>query len=390
MFGSLIGIVISNWIEYKISANNKLKNFGNIFLLLISILVIVIFYLFHFVFEFIRGHPEFKNFFLFYPSFWYSNIILYFVNFSLIESYILNIWVSVILAIFIPILVSYISYKKANIFYDLIFEVGKESKTLKQENYFYKFIRNTTPREYRELVILQFKAFLRKKENILKLIYIIGIICVLGVSIYFSFETQIVTLIIEPLNIPIILQITFDKNIITLTISWMGGLIFGIFMGMYDFIGSKELLFTYKKSPKGIKALIYSYLYELLFILIIYDIVLTILFTVIFHLDFLISLLFFLTYIINSLVIVLQAIGIQCIRPLFEERRKNLIINNYLILFFQIISFLITLFIFIPAFPETISHYLGLMLIILINLGISGSIAIFIFYLGIRKLNVIE
>ncbi|MFW9874139.1 MAG: hypothetical protein ACFFG0_13620 [Candidatus Thorarchaeota archaeon] len=308
----------------------------------------------------------------------------------MIKSYVLNIWISVILAIVIPILFSYISYKKANIFYDLRFEVEKRSKPFKQENYFYKFVRKTTPRYYRELVILHFKAFIRKKEVIIKLIYIIGIICVLGLFIYFSFESQIITLIIEPIYIPIMLEITFDKNIITIIISWMGGLIFGIFMGMYDFIGPKELLFTYKKSPRGIKALIFSYLYELLFILLIYDIVLTIFFTIVFRLVFLISLLFFLMYIINSMIIVLQAIGIQGIRPLFEERRKNLIVNNYLILFFQIISFLITLLIFIPVFPETISHYLGFMLIILINQWISGCIAISIFYLGIRKLNVLE
>ncbi|MFX1470472.1 MAG: hypothetical protein ACFFB8_17650, partial [Promethearchaeota archaeon] len=88
--------------------------------------------------------------------------------------------------------------------------------------------------------------------------------------------------------------------------------------------------------------------------------------------------------------ILLQALGIQCVRPLFEERRKNLIINNYLIFFFQITSFLIALFIFIPNIPEIINPYLGLIFIILINLGISILIAITLFYFGIFRLSKIE
>ena len=170
----------------------------------------------------------------------------------------------------------------------------------------------------------------------------------------------------------------------------MGGLIFGLLVGMYDFIGSKELLFAYKKTPKGTKSLFYSYLYSMLYILISFDIVLTLFFTLVFQLDIFISLFFFFIYIVNSSNILLQAIGFQCIRPLFEERRKNLITNNYLILLLQICSFLLTLFIFIPTVPDIINPYLGLIYIILISLGISSAIASVMFIFGIRNLNSIE
>lgn len=390
MFGSLIGVVLSNWIEKRFLLREKLRNSGNMLILIISILVIIIFYSFHFMFNLIRDNPELKNGFLFYPSFWYSNIILFFIDYSYVETYFVNINASIILAIIIPLLFSYIFYKKASVFYDLRLGVEKESKTFKQEKKIYQFIRKITPRKYKGLVAFQFKAFIRKKENVIKLVYIIGTISLLGVITYITFESLIFSLNIEPFGFPIVLQVRFDKNVITVILAWMGGLIFGLLMGMYDFFGSKELVYTYKKSPRGVKALLYSYIYKSMYLLIVYSIILTVFFTAVFQLDVIISLLFFSGYILNSIIIILQSMGIQCYRPRFHERRKNLVINNYMILFFQIISFLLTIFIFIPTTPVGMSPYLGLIFIILINLGISGIIASIIFYLGIKKLNVLE
>jgi len=390
MLGSLIGVVLSNWIETRILIRDKLENPNKILILLISVLVITIFYSFHFMFNLIRVHPELKPYFLFYPSFWYSSIVLFFVNYSFVEAYFLNIWASTILGIIIPIFFFYIFYKKASVFYDLRLGAEKQPKTIRQDRLIHKFIKKITHKNYKELVIFQFKAFLRKKENLLKLIYIIGTISVLGVVTYITFEGLSVSLNIGSFGFPINLRIRFDKNVIAIILSWMGGLIFGLLMGMYDFFDSKELLFTYKRSPKGLNVLIYSYLYKSFYILIIYAVVLTFFFTTILQLEILGSLLFFFGYIINSVIILLQSIGVQCFRPRFGESRKNMVINNYLILFFQIISFLLTLFIFILPSPGGMNPYLGLIFLILINLGISGLITSILFYLGIKKLNRIE
>lgn len=390
MFGSFLGTIISNWIEKRILSRKRFKNSENQLIFLIAIIVILLFYSFHFIFNLIRNHPELKNFFLFYPSFWYSDIILFFIDHSFVETYYINISVSLILAIIIPLLFFYISYKKASFFFDLSVGVENETKRSKREKKIYLFIRKLTPKKYNRLVILHFKVFLRKKENVVKLIYIIGTISLLGVITFVTFESLIFSLNVEPFGFPIVLQVRFDKNVITLILSWMGGLIFGILMGMYDFFGSKELVNLYKKSPNGIPILLYSYIFMSTILSIFYSIILTIFFTFVFQIDFIVSLLFFIGFILNSIVILLQSMGTQCIRPRFEERRRNLVINNYLILIFQIVSFLLTIFIFIPTTPVGISPYLGLVLIILINLGFSGVIASFVFYSGIRRLNALE
>ncbi len=390
MFGSLIGVVLSNWIETRILIRDKLKNPNKSLILLISVLVITIFYSFHFIFNLIRVHPELKPYFLFYPSFWYSSIVLFCVNYSFAELYFLNIFASIILGIIVPTVFFYIFYKKASVFYDFKLGAEKQSKTFRQNRLIHKYIKKITHKNYKELIIFQFKAFLRKRENLMKLIYIIGTISVLGVVTYNTFEGVSFSLNIGSFGFPINFQIRFDKNLIAIILSWMGGLIFGLLMGMYDFLESKELLFTYKRSPKGLNVLIYSYIYKSFYILIIYAIALTFFFTIILKLEILVSLSFFFGYIINSVIILLQSIGVQCFRPRFGERRKNLVINNYLILFFQIISFLLTLFIFILPSPGGMNPYLGLIFLILINLGISGLIASILFYLGIKKLNRIE
>ncbi len=389
-FSSLIGLVIANWVESKLVFSKKLKDLGNIALILISIIVILVFYFIQFAIAFIKSNPELKNYLFFYPSFWYSNIILYSINPTFIESYLLNIWASIFLAISVPFLFFYLSYKRANKFYNLNVGLEKDQILIHEEKKFYQFIRKITFKKYENLVVVQFKEFLRKKDNILKLVYILGINATFGILIFLFLENQTILFEESILGFPLILQIIVQKELLIIIISWMGGLIFGIFMGMYSFLNSKELIYIYKKSPKGVKTLIYSYLLGMFYFLIFFDIVLTIFFSFIFQINAFIAFIFFITFFINSAIVLLQAIGIQCIRPLFEERLRNIFFNNYFIFFLQIISLLITLLILIPNFSSTINPSIGLIYILLTNVFISLTIALLILPLGIQRLNKTE
>ena len=86
----------------------------------------------------------------------------------------------------------------------------------------------------------------------------------------------------------------------------------------------------------------------------------------------------------------MHAIGIQCIKPLFDERGKNVYFNIYLIILIQVISLFIAVSIIMPNIPFTFDHSLGLIYIMLINIGISLGFAILLLLLGVRKLNRIE
>ncbi len=124
--------------------------------------------------------------------------------------------------------------------------------------------------------------------------------------------------------------------------------------------------------------------------LILISLFLSIFFTFMFQLDLLLILIFFFTFIINSIIILLQSMGIQFLRPLFQERRKNLIFNNYIIFALQVISLLLSLYIFIPSIGDLYTPTTILLFLLIINLGISSSIALILLFVGIWKLERIE
>jgi hypothetical protein len=390
IFGLLIGTIIANWLEIKMKIKNKSKNLSYSLLVLISFLLIASFYFFHFLFDFIENNPEFKNWIIFYPSFWFSNILLFIVDPVLVEPYFLNIWVSIGLVIIIPLLTFYVSSKKASIFYDLEHQISFSSLTINQEKNYYRLVRRITPRRYENLIITQFKEFFRRKENIPKLIYIGAFSALLGVFVFFSLDRPLFDFEGFWIISPYILRIFYLEYLLVMVLSWMGGLIFGTFTGIYVLMGSKNLIFLYRKSLRGIKTLIYSFLFMTLYLILFLDIVLTIFFSILFPLDFSSALTFFFLYPLNSIIILMQGIGFQCIKPLFEERGKNVYFNIYVIILLQVISLLIASFIIMPIIPNPFDHSLGLIYILLINLGISFGIAVLLLYLGIRKLNKLE
>jgi len=202
----------------------------------------------------------------------------------------------------------------------------------------------------------------------------------MGVIIMFSFKDPRLTKY----------NILNTKLLIITIIAWIGGVLFGILMGIHIFIDSKQLLFHIKSTPRGIKAFVYSYVYKVLYLLFILDIILTIFFTFILQLDILHFLIFFLLFMLYCLVIEIQAIGFQCFKPLFGERGKEAYVISYFIIFLQIVTFIIALYIIIPFAPNTWNNSLGLLYVLLINLPLSSGFAIIIFFIGLRKLNKIE
>ncbi|MFX1241502.1 MAG: hypothetical protein ACFFA7_09665 [Promethearchaeota archaeon] len=390
IFALLLGTILSNWIESRIYKSKRVRELQNWVFVILSFIVISIFYIFHFLFEFISSFPNLKVWMIFFPSYWYSNITLYLINPALVSSYILNIWLNVGLAIFIPLLLFYISYKRANIFYNLERTIEKKSKIIQKEKKFYHYIAKITPNKWKGLVIIHFKDFLRKKENYAKLIYSTVFIGFIGVFLAISLSQSTIILEDNPLGISLILEILQHKFLLVLIIAWIGALIFSVLIGISILIRSKELLFIYKKSPRGINSLVFSYAYVMFILILFLDIGLSTFFSFLFQIDIILILVFFFTFMLYCVEILLEAIAIQCFKPLFEERGKDVFFNMYLILIVQVLSLLISLFIVMPILSANIAASIGIILILLSNLGISGIIAALMLYLGIRKLNQLE
>jgi hypothetical protein len=386
-FSLIIGTIFANYIELKLSSNKKIKDSSNSVLLLLSFVVIISFYLFHYIFYIVYNNPILKNWMSIFPSFWYSNIILYLVNPLLIESYVINIWLSVGLAIGIPMILLYFSYKKAEKFYSIDLRSEKKLLIVKKEGFILKIINKMTFKKYKVLVMVQFKNFLRKKENITKLVYSIAFTGVLGLFIFLSLDSPITEISEFSLLGIVSIPVEYFSVLVIFIIAWMGGLIFGMMMGISVIFDSKNILYLYKKSIRGLHASIFAFLYQMLFLILFYDIILTIFFTLLFSLTIYSVGFFFCVYFIYCSIVLIQVVGLQCIRPFFDERGKQIYFKIYFIFVLQFISLLISLFINIPLLPIVVDYSLGFLYILLTNIGISSIIAFLMLSIGIFKLN---
>ncbi|MFW9825402.1 MAG: hypothetical protein ACFFE4_20845 [Candidatus Thorarchaeota archaeon] len=373
---NLIGTLIMSWLEHKIAKSEKARDIAKALLIFLSIGMVALIYALQFGFQFIMEHPELKNYLIWYPPLWFSNVILYTFDPTLLNAYVLNIWMSLSLVLLIPLLVLYISYKKADHFYTLEGGVEIVSSIVEKENGFYKFIRRIINVKWEGLLITQFKQFFRKKENIMKLVYLGGITCVYGLIFSFSVRES---------------PEEFISGAITkLMVIFMGGMLYGLMLGSFIFVGSKDLLWVYKRSPRNINGLVYSYIFAMIIINVILALIVTIFFTFLFKFDILYMIVFFISYLTYGIMVLIQAVGVQGFSPAFEEKGKHMGFNMFKLMSIQMAVFTGFIFLMIwlgSVFPVLIAWELTpTILFISIHLIISLPL----FFMGVRHLKKLE
>lgn len=375
-FAALLGSIITAWLEHKIAKSERARDLGKALMFVLSIAIMIVMYSLMFLFNQLMNNPELKNWIMFYPSLWFSNIILYIIDPVLINSYFLNIWYSLLVVVFVPLLVLYISFKRADAFFTLEGGIERISAIIEQENKIYGFIRKITGSKWEGLVITQFKEFFRRKESIMKLVYVVGLVGAEGVIFSFIGGGE---------------MDLGDIGMFMIMIIMIGGMMFGLMIGNYVFVGSKDLIWVYKRSPRNLYALVYSYLRMMLILVIITSLGLTIFLTIFMQYDLFSSIYFFCLFVIYCMVTLSQAVGLQCINPAFEEKGGDMQLNMLLIVvinmatMFVIIFFDIALFIIIDPPLELIKFILPFPLFL-----IGGGTAIPLLFFGIKKLGKIE
>ncbi|MFX1365001.1 MAG: hypothetical protein ACFFCE_15765 [Promethearchaeota archaeon] len=374
---TLIGTILMSWIEHKISQSAKAKDIAKALLMLLSIGMVALIYSLQFGFQFILEHPELKNYFMWYPALWFSNIILYTFDPTLLDTYILNIWTSLALAILIPVSILYISYKGANRFYSLEGGVEKASSVIEKENKFYKFNRHILGSKWEGLVITQLKEFFRKKENITKLVYLGGLTCVYGV-IYSLSTGEAAT------------NDLLSGGFVILLVVFIGGMLYGMMLGNFIFVGSKDLLWVYKKSPRSVNGLVYSYIIAMIIINTILALIITIFYTILFQFDAFYAIVFFIAYLSYGIIVLLEAIGIQGFSPAFEEKGKHMGFSIFKLMIIQMGVFMGFIFLMIwlgDKFPDLITWELTPAIFFI---SIHLTISLPLFFIGFRHLEKIE
>jgi hypothetical protein len=374
LFAALLGSIVSSWLEHKIAKSERARDLGKVLMFLLAIAMVAIIYSLQYLFEYLMNNPQLRNWVSFYPSLWFSNIILYFIEPNLINRYFLNIWYSSTLVIFVPLIILYISYKRANKFFTVEGGIEKLTSIIERENKFYLLIRKFTGHKWEGLIITQLKEFLRRRETIMKIAYVSGLVAVLGVIFSFTVATEE----------------AFSESIIIVLLIFTGGIMYGLLFGSYIFVGSKDLIWVYKRSPRNIHSLVYSYMLAMLIFNIIMTIGLTIFFTIFFEFDVFTIIFFFSFYLIYCQLVISQAIGIQCFSPSFEEKGRTMTTNNLFIMVLQMVPFQFIFILLIimfepPTSPELVKFYFLSPMLLL-----SAGIAIPLLFFGIRKIGKIE
>ena len=370
-FANLVGTILASWIEHKISQNEKARDLGKALAMVLTIVMIVIMYGLMYFLQFLMEHPELRNWLNFYPSLWYSNVIQYFLDPALLDAYILDIWTSALLAIGIPLLVLHVSYKKASFFYTLEAGIETSGSIIENERLFYKLVRKMTGRRWGGIVVVQFKGFLRKKANLARLAYLIGIIGFFGWFMSFNLDDMESTL--------------FMTNIIIA----MGGMIFSIMIGHLIFIDSKDILWVYKRSPRGVNGLIYSYIITTFILIVMFAIPLTIFFAYIMNFDIGTWIYLFISFTFYSLISLCQSIAIQCFSPAFEEKGKNMQGNLMISMVLQNIPLFAAIFMLIGSL-FTVARELEWLFMTGTIFLVNSAISIPMLYFGLKKLDKIE
>lgn len=375
VFSTLVGSIIASWLEHKISKSEKARDLGKVLIMALSIGMVSVMYTMQYLFQFFISNPELKNWFMLYPSLWYSNIILYALNPALLDAYVLNIWTSLLLAISLPTVLIYFVLKKAESFYTLEGGIEKTSSLITKESSFYKLMRKTSGKKWGGLVTVQMKVFFRRKENITKLVYVAGLTSFLAFIITFT----------QGEGNPIFV------DVMSAFIIMMVGMMFALMLGHYIFVESKDLLWLYKRSPRNVNALVYSYLicYTLINLMLVVPI--TIIHSLIWQFNVLEALFHFALMFTFTLLSVLEAIGIQCINPAFEEKGKNMSGNVFFNVGLQVggIVLLIVMMIMFDVFETTNPSDAKIVMIIPLMM-FHAIAAVPIFYFGLRKLNRME
>jgi len=377
VFAALVGTIFALWLEHKIAKSEKSRDLSKALEWILVIIMVIIMYSLIFLFNHLMSHPELKNFFMVYPSLWFSNIILYVIEPVLIETYVLNIWLSIIITIVVPLFVLFIAFKKADVFFSLESGIEKISSIIEKENKLYGFIRKVSEQKWEGLIITQFKGFFRKKENIMKIVYVVAIVVIEAIMFTFMGEDDGFDIFGQMLQMIMLILIV--------------GMMMGILIGNTIFIGSKDLLWVYKRSPRGVSALIYSYLRMMIILIIFLDIGFTIIFSLLFKYNSSLVIFFFILFLIHGTISISQAVGIQCFNPAFEEKGGDMMLNNGLFIGLSIGIIILNIYFEIMV-TTRLSLSLELMIIIqalpIILIGLGTGFPLL--YFGIRKLKKIE
>ncbi|NVM03321.1 MAG: hypothetical protein HWN67_13350 [Candidatus Helarchaeota archaeon] len=364
--GTFLGTISASYISLKLGQSKGGAEKAKAYFFLIGIVIAIPILSFS-LFPYIFIDPNIQFIFKFLPTTWFGDII----NFTLLPNFLsLEILILFIgLASIFSLGVFFLGYHYGDRFYSLELGTQTETVSIYQESRIYHFLRFL----FGPLFVTQAKEFFRRRENLFRVFY--GMILAMLIPVSSAIFTK------QNLDFTQILSgDIFSKEYTMLITGFIFALMVGPMLGSMIMVRSKDMIWIFKKSPRGVSSLVLSFIqvnYFLIF-LIIFPIVIII--SIFSGFNLLYSIIFFIStniWVFSALAI---SIGIQCWRPAFKERSPKMTVNIF-----------ITMAIYMPIFFLMIElfNFLSVYTNLIIPLALLG-LSIGMIRFGIKKLNELE
>ncbi|NHI91619.1 MAG: hypothetical protein EAX96_03880 [Candidatus Lokiarchaeota archaeon] len=377
-----LGTILSAYLSMKFGFSEKGKDRAKAFMMVFGFIMVLPILLLEFIplyFPWLLLHPVFTAILQLFPSSWAADTILILIFLGTPITYVgsipfFNTYTIPFMLIGFYFAIFYFGYLVIDKIYTFEAETRSTTITIAKENLFFGF----TKKYLGPFFTVQLKEFFRRSENLSRLAY----------SVIMSLVFPIIMVMLPQIGGGIDIQeyqTYMVPMIITMT-GFMFSIFFGLMMGSYIMIRSKDMVWIYKKSPRGTNTLATSFFWSMSFLAIFLAVPVSIIISVVMQFNFFYWLLFFIFIMVYTFGALLLAIGIQCINPAFKEKSGKMYVNTFMLMGLLMIPFFLVIFIDI-GFGTGLSPFSIQMFatpLVLLGLGI------LIFYIGLQKLGNLE
>ncbi len=314
-----IGTMLAAWLSMKFGFSEKGQDKAKSFMMVFAILILVpnvTLQTIPFYFPELLTNEIFRAIIQCVPTSWIADtiFILFLSSAGIVYTGVLPIFNTVTIPIFLSLffgLVFLLGYLRLDKIYNFEAEAQSSTVTVIKENVFYQF----TKKYLGHFFTIQLKDFFRRKENISRLIY----------SVAMAFFMPLI-IMLRPAGQTELINV-MGLGFWILMIGIMYAIMFGSVFGSTIMMRSKDMVWIYKKSPKGSSVLPTSFFWAITFIALIFSVPLAIIFTLILNLNVLECFVLLLFINIFQMGTLLLTIGIQALNPTFKEKSGKMTIN---------------------------------------------------------------
>lgn len=369
-----IGSIITGFVIKKVTRSARGKDFGKAITMVIAILFVVGFYLFMFMSQDVISDPALRVWMQVLPSSWLSNLVNSIIGAPLVLSWFTPVWSLVAIVIFSLVLFLG-GYRLAPHFYTLDIGGTQVQVSISEENRFFRFLRHVMPKTWATLVVTNLKNFVRRKENLSKLVYATVIVVILVVIQNMtggetgSGLTSIFPLLFTPL---------------------MFAMLLGTILGSFIFVQSKDVIWVYKQSPRGIKTLVQGNLIAMITLSVPLIIIICTFLIISIQLDVVQGIALILAIACSAIGALAMTLGIGSLNPAYKEKSGKLGLNTIVFMGIQMFVFISITAWFINSIGEFGVTASQLILNALIMSFFELGLGIPLLYLGIWRLEKVE